>query len=103
MIARDPSRLSPRTRERVEVVQGSHGDFDVVSRAFAGVDAVFWLVPPSPAPKASRPPIWTSPDRPARRSRSGKSGAWSECRRSAAGRRSRGKPGWSRRRWRWMT
>ena len=48
VIARDPSRLSPQIRERVEVVQGSHSDFDVVSRAFAGVDAVFWLVPPSP-------------------------------------------------------
>jgi uncharacterized protein YbjT (DUF2867 family) len=47
VIARDPSRLSPRVRERVEVVQGSHGDPDVVSRAFAGADAVFWLVPPN--------------------------------------------------------
>ncbi|TIO08092.1 NAD(P)H-binding protein [Mesorhizobium sp.] len=46
VIARDPSRLSSRTRERVEVVQGSHGDIDVVNQAFAGADAVFWLVPP---------------------------------------------------------
>ena len=48
VIARDPSRLPARTRECVEVVQGSHSDFDVVSRAFTGADAVFWLVPPSP-------------------------------------------------------
>lgn len=48
VIARDPLRLSPQIRERVEVVRGSHSDFDVVSRAFVGVDAVFWLVPPIP-------------------------------------------------------
>ncbi len=48
VIVRDPSRLSRRVRERVEVVQGSHGDLDVVTRAFAGADSVFWLVPPDP-------------------------------------------------------
>jgi uncharacterized protein YbjT (DUF2867 family) len=48
VIARDPSRLPTQARERVEVVQGSHGEFDVVDRAFAGADAVFWLVPPDP-------------------------------------------------------
>jgi uncharacterized protein YbjT (DUF2867 family) len=48
VIARDPSSLPAEARERVEVVQGSHGDFDVVDRAFAGADAVFWLVPPDP-------------------------------------------------------
>jgi len=48
VIARDPSRLPPRVRERVDVVQGSHGDATVVNRAFAGADAVFWLVPPDP-------------------------------------------------------
>jgi uncharacterized protein YbjT (DUF2867 family) len=48
VVARDPLRLPPRTRERIDVVQGSHGDFNVVSKAFAGADAVFWLVPPSP-------------------------------------------------------
>lgn len=46
VIARDPSRLSPRVRERVEVVQGSHDDINVVTKAFAGADCVFWLVPP---------------------------------------------------------
>ena len=48
VIARDPSSLPTQARERVEVVEGSHGDFDVVDRAFAGADAVFWLVPPDP-------------------------------------------------------
>jgi uncharacterized protein YbjT (DUF2867 family) len=48
VIARDPSRLPSQARERVEVVQGSHGDIDVVDRAFAGADSVFWLVPPDP-------------------------------------------------------
>jgi uncharacterized protein YbjT (DUF2867 family) len=48
VIARDPSRLSPRVRERVEVVKGSHDDIDVVTEAFAGADSVFWLVPPDP-------------------------------------------------------
>jgi uncharacterized protein YbjT (DUF2867 family) len=46
VIARDPSRLPAHTRDRVEVVQGSHGDREVVSKALAGADAVFWLVPP---------------------------------------------------------
>ncbi|MHC3467305.1 NAD(P)H-binding protein [Streptomyces sp. 7R007] len=46
VIARDPGRLSPEVRERVEVVQGSHRDPDVLTKAFAGADAVFWLVPP---------------------------------------------------------
>ena len=48
VIARDPGRLPTRVRERVDVVQGSHGDPDVIDRAFAGADAVFWLVPPDP-------------------------------------------------------
>jgi uncharacterized protein YbjT (DUF2867 family) len=29
-------------------VRGSHGDIDVLDEAFAGADAVFWLVPPDP-------------------------------------------------------
>ena len=48
VIVRDPSRLPSEVRERVAVVQGSHGDIDVVDLAFAGADAVFWLVPPDP-------------------------------------------------------
>ena len=48
VIARDPSRLPAAICERVEIVEGSHGDADVVNRAFAGADAVFWLPPPNP-------------------------------------------------------
>ena len=48
VIARDPSRLAPHVRDQAEVVRGSHDDPGVVSEAFAGADAVFWLVPPNP-------------------------------------------------------
>jgi uncharacterized protein YbjT (DUF2867 family) len=48
VIVRDPSRLSAETRDRVEAVEGSHGDADVVNVAFADADAVFWLCPPNP-------------------------------------------------------
>ncbi|MFI1995867.1 NAD(P)H-binding protein [Actinoplanes sp. NPDC020271] len=47
VIARDPSRIRPEVRERVEVVVGSHGDADVVDAAFDGAEAVFWLAPPN--------------------------------------------------------
>jgi len=46
VIARAPSHLSLQTLKRAEVVQGSHGDIEVVNRAFKGADSVFWLVPP---------------------------------------------------------
>ncbi|WP_067678350.1 NmrA family NAD(P)-binding protein [Nocardia miyunensis] len=48
VIVRDPSGLSERIRDRVEVVTGSHGDREVLDRAFAGADAVFWVVPSDP-------------------------------------------------------
>jgi uncharacterized protein YbjT (DUF2867 family) len=48
VIARDPARLPARLGGRVEVVHGSHGDLDTVTKAFAGADAVFWLLPPDP-------------------------------------------------------
>lgn len=48
VIVRDPDRLAAGVRERVSVVEGSHGERDVVERAFDGADAVFWLVPPDP-------------------------------------------------------
>ncbi len=50
VIARNPDDLPAATRERVEVIEGSHGEAAVVDRAFAGADAVFWLVPPNPRP-----------------------------------------------------
>ena len=95
VIVRDPSRLPAQTRERVEVVQGSHGDVGVVNRAFAGADAVFWLVPPDPHADSveaayvdfTRPACdaFKTPGGPAggRRSR-----PWAE------GRRGRRTPGW---------
>ncbi|RBM11970.1 NmrA family transcriptional regulator [Streptomyces sp. PT12] len=48
VIVRDPARLPAAVRERVEVVEGSHREPDVVAKAFTGADAVFWLVPPDP-------------------------------------------------------
>lgn len=45
VIARDPARLPADVRDRVEVVEGSHGDPQVVARAFKGADALFWLLP----------------------------------------------------------
>ncbi|QIS22572.1 NAD(P)H-binding protein [Nocardia terpenica] len=48
VIVRDPGKLPETVRARVDVVVGSHGDADVVDRAFAGADAVFWLAPPDP-------------------------------------------------------
>ncbi len=46
VIARDPSRIPSKIRDRVDVVEGSHGDIDVLTKAFKGADSVFWLVPP---------------------------------------------------------
>ncbi len=45
VIARDPARLPAAVRDRAEVVQGSHGDPQVVARALDGADALFWLLP----------------------------------------------------------
>ena len=46
VIVRDPAKIPATLRERVEVIEGSHGDAGVVNKAFAGADAVFWVVPP---------------------------------------------------------
>jgi uncharacterized protein YbjT (DUF2867 family) len=48
VIVRDAAKLPSHVRERVEVVKGSHGDASIVNDAFAGVDSVFWVVPPDP-------------------------------------------------------
>jgi uncharacterized protein YbjT (DUF2867 family) len=48
VIVRDASKLPDAVRNRVEVVEGSHGDANIVERAFAGADTLFWLVPPNP-------------------------------------------------------
>ncbi|GHG93656.1 NAD(P)H-binding protein [Streptomyces rubradiris] len=47
VVVRDPARLPSRVRDRVEAVTGSHADPDVMAKACAGADRVFWLVPPS--------------------------------------------------------
>lgn len=49
VIERDPGKLSQDVRDRVEIVEGSHGDTAVVDRAFADAEAVFWLCPPTPS------------------------------------------------------
>ncbi|GAA0458983.1 NmrA family transcriptional regulator [Actinoplanes capillaceus] len=48
VIVRDPSRLPGHVHDRAEVVQGSHSDADVIAKALAGADRLFWLVPPPP-------------------------------------------------------
>ena len=48
LVLRDASKLPGGVRERVEVVEGSHGDAAVVDDAFVGADALFWLAPPDP-------------------------------------------------------
>lgn len=45
VIVRDPVKLPADVRDRVDVIQGSHGDPQVVARAFDGADALFWLLP----------------------------------------------------------
>lgn len=46
VIVRDPAKLPGTVRDRVDIVTGSHGDPEVVGKAFAGADAVFWIAPP---------------------------------------------------------
>lgn len=45
VIARDPAKLSPLVRDKVEAVEGSLDDKDVVSKALEGAEAVFLVVP----------------------------------------------------------
>ena len=49
VVVRDPARLAYDTRDRVEVVTGSHGDAAVIARALDGATSVFWLPPGPPA------------------------------------------------------
>jgi uncharacterized protein YbjT (DUF2867 family) len=63
VIARDPARLPDAVRGRVEVITGSHGDAEVVDRAFEGADAAFWLVPPDSS--LSPVDVWSEFTRPA--------------------------------------
>ena len=47
VIARDSARLPGRVIARAEVVRGSHGDADAITKALDGADRLFWLVPPA--------------------------------------------------------
>lgn len=47
VIARDPSKLSAEVLEKVEIVQGSLDDYEVVSEAYEGADELFFVIPPS--------------------------------------------------------
>ena len=47
VIARDPARLAGEVRAAVEVVQGSSDDEAVLTRALAGAESLFLVVPPS--------------------------------------------------------
>ena len=47
VIARDPSKISDIAKEKIEVIQGSLDDTQSVAKAYAGVDDLFFVVPPS--------------------------------------------------------
>jgi uncharacterized protein YbjT (DUF2867 family) len=46
VIARKPEKLAAEIQSRVEVVQGSTDEFNVLSQALRDADAFFWIVPP---------------------------------------------------------
>jgi uncharacterized protein YbjT (DUF2867 family) len=46
VVARDPAKLPPEIRDRIEVIQGSSDDIRVLLDAMDGADALFWCVPP---------------------------------------------------------
>ena len=48
VIARDPLRIPQEIRQRLEVIQGSHGEAATIEKALNGADALFWLIPPEP-------------------------------------------------------
>ncbi|MEV0275446.1 NAD(P)H-binding protein [Streptomyces sp. NPDC050610] len=47
VLLRDPDRLSPEIRDEVDAVQVDQYDADAVAAATEGVDALFWVDPPS--------------------------------------------------------
>ncbi|WP_322032837.1 NAD(P)H-binding protein [Paraburkholderia sp. J76] len=46
VIARDPDMLPRPMLDRVNVIQGSHGDSAIVERALTDADTLFWVAPP---------------------------------------------------------
>lgn len=49
VIVRDAKKIPELLREKIEIVEGSIEDAEVLNRAFSGADAVFWIVPPRDA------------------------------------------------------
>src|SRR5262249_2752502 len=47
VIVRQPEKLSDSIRTRVKVHQGSLTDSDLVTKAFKGAKAAFWVTPPN--------------------------------------------------------
>jgi len=47
VIVRDPARLDPDVRNRVDVIVGTHDDPAVLDAGMQGVSGLFWLVPPN--------------------------------------------------------
>lgn len=47
LLLRDPDKLDPDTRERVDLVQGDQEEADSVLRATQGADRLFWVDPPT--------------------------------------------------------
>ena len=68
VIVRDPLRLDSGVRSRVDIIQGSHDDPAVLSRALEGADGLFWLVPPGLAGTSTEERYLASPDPPLTRS-----------------------------------
>jgi uncharacterized protein YbjT (DUF2867 family) len=64
VIVRDASKLPRAVHGAVEVVEGSHGDLDVVMKAFDAAGSVFWLVPPNPRAESVES-VYTGFSRPA--------------------------------------
>lgn len=47
VIARDPGKVAPGLRDKLEVVQGSSDDETVLAKALDGAESLFFVVPPS--------------------------------------------------------
>ncbi len=47
VVARDPAKLAPEVHDKVEVVQGSLDDEEVLTRAFEGAESIFLVTAPS--------------------------------------------------------
>lgn len=50
LLMRDPARLDPRLRDWVDTVAVDQGDGDALLAATDGVDALYWVDPPTDAP-----------------------------------------------------